>query len=195
MVSDLFEEPGDATPLTAEEQAGLIPSDITYRYELNRVEQENILRSQAWALARRRNLLSEKFIEDLHGRMLGDVWRWAGKFRTTEKNLGVPYYEVPAALRKLLEDTSSWIELRSYPRDEIALRFHHRLVQIHPFPNGNGRHARLTADLLVIRLGGERFTWGRVNLEAPGEARRRYIAALRAADAHDFGPLLTFSRS
>ena len=86
--------------------------------------------------------------------MLGDVWRWAGKFRKSERNFGIPFYEIPVALRQLLDDTKAWIQYRTYPPDEIAVRFHHRLVQIHPFPNGNGRHARLMADLLVMRLGG-----------------------------------------
>ena len=91
--------------------------------------------------------------------MLGDVWRWAGKLRTSERNLGIAFYEIPVALRQLLDDTKAWIEYKTYPPDEIAVRFHHRLVQIHPFPKGNGRHARLMADLLVMRLGGERFSW------------------------------------
>ncbi len=127
--------------------------------------------------------------------MLGEVWRWAGKFRTSERNLGIAYYEIPVALRQLLDDAKACIECQSDPPDEIAVRFHHRLVQIHPFPNGNGRHSRLMADLLVMRLGRERFTWGSAGLRDAGQARRRYIAALQAADNHDRGPLLAFARS
>lgn len=194
-MSDLFEEPDDATPLTPGEQRELIPAHIAYRRELNDAEQENIARGQDWALKSRRDPLSEKFITDLHKRMLGDVWRWAGKFRKSERNLGIPFYEIPAALRQLLDDTKAWIDYKSYPPDEIAVRFHHRLVQIHPFPNGNGRHSRLMADLLIMRLGGERFTWGSANLQAAGDVRRRYITALQAADNHDFGPLLALARS
>src|SRR5437016_419595 len=93
--------------------------------------------------------------------MFGDVWRWAGKFRTSERNIGIAFFEIPVAVRQLLDDTKAWIEYKTYPLDEIAVRFHHRLVQIHPFRNGNGRHARLMADLLVMRLGHERFLWGR----------------------------------
>ncbi len=193
--NDLFEEPDDATPLTPDEKKGLIPSDITYRRELNKAEQENIARAQDWALSRRRELLTEKFIKDLHRRMFGDVWRWAGNFRTTERNIGITYYQIPMALRDLLADTKAWIEHSAYAADEIAIRFHHRLVQIHPFPNGNGRHSRLMADLLVMQLGGERFSWGSANLQDAGEVRKRYIAALKAADDHDLGPLLAFSRS
>lgn len=191
----LFEQPDGATPLTPEEQRNLIPAHIAYRRELNEAEQENIARAQDWALARRRDPLSEKCVTDLHKQMLGDVWRWAGKFRTSERNLGIPFYEIPLAVRQLLDDGKAWIEYKAYPPDEIAVRFHHRLVQIHPFPNGNGRHSRLMADLLVMRLGCERFSWGSANLQVAGDVRGRYIAALKSADNHDIGPLLEFARS
>ena len=194
-MNDLFEEPDNATPLTAEEKRELIPAHITYRRELNEAEQENITRAQDWALNRRRDPVSEEFVKELHRRMLGEVWRWAGKFRMSERNLGIPFYEIPVALRQLLDDTEAWIEHKSYPPDEIAVRFHHRLVAIHAFPNGNGRHARLMADLLAMRLGGERFSWGSANLQDAGAVRKRYIAALHAADNHDVGPLLAFARS
>jgi Fic-DOC domain mobile mystery protein B len=194
-VPDLFEEPDAATPLTHDEKDGLLPADIAYRHELNAAEQENILRAQDWALARRRDLLTEKFVKDLHRRMLGNVWRWAGQFRTSEKNLGIAYYEIPIALRQLLDDVRTWIEYGSYASDEIAVRFHHRLVQIHPFPNGNGRHSRLMADLLAMSLGQHRFSWGGADLQDAGEVRTRYIEALRAADNHDVSSLLAFARS
>jgi Fic-DOC domain mobile mystery protein B len=194
-VTGLLEEPDDATPLTPDERQGLIPSDITYRHELNNAEQENIARAQDWALSRRRELLTERFIKELHRRMLGDVWQWAGDFRTTDRNLGIPPYEIPMALRELLDDVKVWIEQKSYPLDEIAVRFHHRLVHIHPFANGNGRHARLMADLLVMQSGGVRPTWGSANLQQAGDVRKRYIESLKAADDHDMGPLLAFARS
>lgn len=194
-MSDLFTEPDDATPLTPEERRDLIPAHIAFRAELNQAEQDNIARGQDWALARRRDVLTEKFVKDFHRRILGEVWRWAGRFRTSERNLGISHFEIPVALRQLLEDTRAWIEFGSYPPDEIAVRFHHRLVQIHPFPNGNGRHSRLMADLLIMRLGGERFTWGSASLQQPGDVRRRYIDALRAADNHDLAALLAFARS
>ena len=194
-MGDLFDQPDHATTLTSEEQRELIPAHIAYRSELNEAEQENIARAQDWALKSRRDLLTEKFVTDLHRQMLGDVWRWAGKFRTSDRNLGVSFYEIPVALRQLLDDTKAWIEYKSYPSDEIAVRFHYRLVQIHPFSNGNGRHSRLMADLLVTRLGGERFSWGSANLQAAGDVRGGYIGALKAADNHDIGPLLAFARS
>ena len=173
----------------------LIPAHIAYRSELNEAEQENIARAQDWALGRRRDLLSEKFVKNLHQHMLGDVWRWAGRFRTSERNLGIAHYEIPVALRQLLDDTRAWIEYKTYPPDEIAVRFHHRLVQIHAFPNGNGRHSRLMADLLELSLGGERFSWGSASVQEAGALRRRYVAALRDADNHNIGPLLAFARS
>jgi Fic-DOC domain mobile mystery protein B len=195
MVGDPFHQPDDATPLTPEEQRELIPAHIAYRSELNEAEQENIARAQDWALKSRRDVLTEKFVTNLHRQMLGDVWRWAGKFRTSERNLGIPFYELSVARRQLLEDTKARIEYKSYPPDEIAVRFHHCLVQIHPFPNGNGRHSRLMADLLVMRLGGERFSWCSANLQTASDMRGRYIGALKAADNYDLGPLLAFARS
>ena len=195
-MSGPFEQADDAaTPLTPAETRGLIPAHIAYRSELNAAEQENIVRGQEWAFTRRRDLLSEKFVKDLHRRMLGDVWRWAGKFRTSQRNIGIDPWQIPIALRQLLDDSKTWIECKTYPPDEIAVRFHHRLVQIHAFANGNGRHSRLMADLLVMQLGGERFSWGRESLRHPGAARARYIDALHAADGHAIGPLLAFARA
>ena len=127
--------------------------------------------------------------------MFGDVWRWAGEFRTTERNPGIAFYEIPVALRQLLDETNAWIGYQSYPPDETAVRFHHRMVQIHPFPNGNGRLSRLIADLLVIRLGGEPFSWGSASLREAGDVRQRHIAVLQAADKHNIGPLLAFARA
>jgi Fic-DOC domain mobile mystery protein B len=199
-VKALLDEPDHATPLTPEEMRQLIPAYIAYRSELNEAEQENIARAQDWALARRRDPLSQKFVKELHRRMFNDVWRWAGKFRTSERNLGIPFYEIPVALRHLLDDAATQIEHATYPPAEISIRFHHRLVHIHPFPNGNGRHARLIADLLVMRLGEPRFSWGlenllKSNLHSAGATRRSYIRALQTADNHDIRPLLAFARS
>jgi Fic-DOC domain mobile mystery protein B len=194
-VTDLFDDPDDATLLTPGERNGLRQAHITFRSELNAAEQRNIIQAEDWAMARHRDLLTDKFVRELHRRMLGDVWQWAGRFRTTERNIGIRHYEIPMAVHELLGDTKVWIEHQSYVSDEIAVRFHHRLVQIHPFPNGNGRHARLMADLVVIRLGGNRFSWGSTNLQSVGEVRRRYISALQAADQHDVRLLVEFARS
>jgi len=127
--------------------------------------------------------------------MFGETWRWAGEFRKSDKNFGVDWLKIAAELRKLLGDAHYQIDHASYKPDEIAVRFHHRLVAIQPFPNGNGRHARLIADLLVERLGQPRFTWGSRSLVDASETRQRYIAALKAADDRDYAPLLAFARS
>ena len=196
-MNGVFTEPDDAaTQLTPEEIQDLIPAYIADRRDLNAAEQENIARAQDWALnGRRRDLLTEAFVRDLHRRMLGDVWRWAGKFRTSQRNIGIDYWLIAVELRLLLDDVKAWIEYRTYPTDEIAVRFHHRLVLVHPFPNGNGRHGRLMADLLVMQLGRERFSWGRESLREAGEARKRYIQSLRDADNGNIAELLVFARA
>jgi Fic-DOC domain mobile mystery protein B len=192
----LFDGDDDAsTPLTPEERDALIPSYIRQRAELNEVEQLGIDNASAWAFARKRDVLSEDFLRGLHGRMFGGVWRWAGEFRTTARNIGVAPWEIAVQVRQLLDDVRYWIEHQTYPPDEIAVRFHHRLVFIHPFPNGNGRLTRMTADLLAVRLGRDRFSWGSGNLVAADDLRSRYIAALKAADGNDIGPLLEFAQS
>jgi len=195
-MNDPREEQDDAsTPLTEEEREDLIPSYIALRPELNEAEQANILEAEEWAFSRKRDVLDERFLTGLHKRMFGRVWRWAGKFRKTERNIGIDAYRITIELRQLLDDCRYWIAHGTYEPDEIAARFHHRLVLIHPFPNGNGRHARIATDLLLLSMGRARYTWGRVNLVAPGEIRQRYVDALRAADHHDIGPLLEFVRS
>jgi len=198
-MTDLFQEPEDATPLQPNEPEGLLQTWITHRRDLNEAEQENIVEGAAWARGRRRvsleRILSEDFIRTLHKRMFGDVWEWAGTFRTTERNIGVGAYRIAVELAGLLSDIRYWIEHETFQPDEIAMRFHHRLVAIHPFPNGNGRHARLAADLLIEGLGGERFSWGGGSLGDVGELRARYVATLRLADNHDIAPLIEFART
>lgn len=195
MSDPLFDGDDEAnTPLTEEEKAGLIPSYITLRSELNEAEQINIDQADEWAFSRKREVLDEAFLRQLHKRMLGEVWEWAGQYRTTERNIGVQAYRIPMEIWQLLGDVRYQIEHSSFGPDEIAIRFHHRLVSIHPFPNGNGRHSRMVADLLAVALGQSRFTWGSENLVEPAEARAEYVAALRAADDHNIGPLLEFAR-
>lgn len=195
MSDPLIQEDDGSTPLTEEEKEQLIPSYITVRAELNEAEQRNILEAESWAFKQERDVLSEQFLKTLHKRMYGNVWRWAGSFRQTERNIGVEPYRIAMDLRQLLDDCQYWIDHQTYEPDEIAMRFSHRLVQIHPFPNGNGRHSRVAADLLLKKLGQDRFSWGRTNLVDASETRQQYIAALRAADQHDYGPLRDFVRS
>jgi len=197
MTDPIFEADDEAnTPLTPEGRQGLIPTYITTRAELNEAEQENIAEADRWAFSRKRgDVVDVDFLMALHRRMLRQVWRWAGTQRTTELNIGVPSHRIAVDLHTLVGDVRYWIDHQTFAADEIAVRFHHRLVSIHPFPNGNGRHARLAADLLIKQLGGRRFSWGRANLVEAAQTRKDYIRALQAADAHDIAPLLAFARS
>lgn len=196
MNDPLFEEDDAAnTPLEPAEREGLVPTYIATRAQLNAAEQENINEADRWAFGRRRDVLNVAFLMSLHRRMLRKVWRWAGQFRTTERNIGLPPNQVEVALHQLVGDARYWVEHGTYPPDELALRFHHRLVAIHPFPNGNGRHGRMAADLLIVQLGGARFSWGDANLAEPAATRRAYVQALKAADEHDISPLVSFARS
>ena len=197
MSDPLFIEDDDAnTPLTDEEREQLIPAYITLRHELNEAEQINIGQALRWATARKkRDVLEQNFLRQLHKRMFGDVWRWAAQYRTSARNIGVDAYRITMDVHQAIDDACYWIEHKTYPPDEIAVRFSHRLVVIHPFPNGNGRISRLIGDLLAQQLEQESFTWGRANLIDAGETRARYIEALRAADNHDIKPLLLFARS
>lgn len=196
MRDPLFDLDDEAnTPLTTEECGQLIPSYITLRHELNEAEQINIGEATRWAAARRRDVLDRNFLNELHRRMFRDVWRWAGQYRTTARNIGVEAYRIPMDVQQAIDDARFWVEHATYRSDEIAVRFSHRLVAIHPFPNGNGRFSRLIGDLLANQLGQPAFTWGRVSLVDAGETRALYVKALRAADKHDIGPLLSFARS
>lgn len=185
-----------ATPLTPEERDALIPSYIALRRELNEIEQIGIADADRWAFGRRRHdVLDEDFLRQLHKRMFRAVWKWAGQFRTTPRNIGVEPWKIGPDLRTLLDDVRYWIEHQTYSPDEIAVRFHHRLVSIHPFPNGNGRLSRLAADLLAVQLGRPRMSWGSGDLAGTANLRKHYIGALQAADSGDIAPLLAFARS
>jgi Fic-DOC domain mobile mystery protein B len=190
-------DPPDATPLGPHELAGLRQTWIVTRAELDEAEQANILAGLAWSRrrARRSAPLSETFIRALHKAMFGDVWRWAGKYRVRETNIGVPPHQIPVAVREFLDTANYWLDTRPIPADEIAVLVHHRLVQIHPFPNGNGRHTRLVADIVAEQLGLPAFSWGRESLTPAGPTRAAYVAALRQADNHNIAPLLAFARS
>lgn len=187
--------PDGATPLSAEELEGLMPTHIATRGELNAWEARNVLKAEQWLRARRRgDILTPAFVRRLHQRMFDETWKWAGAFRKTEKNIGVDPAQIAPRTHDLCEDVKAQLAHKSPPLDEIAARFHRRLVSIHPFANGNGRHARLMTDLLLIENGATRFTWGEGSLMDENEVRARYIAALRAADARDYALLLAFVR-
>ena len=148
-----FDADDAATPLMPAERDGLIPTHITLRSELNELEQQNIAEADRWAFSRQHKILREPFLRNLHRRMFNRVWRWAGKYRASERNLGIESYRVEPELRQIIDDAQYWIDHQSYPTDEAAVRFHHRLVVVHPFPNGNGRWSRLAGDLLGDREG------------------------------------------
>jgi Fic-DOC domain mobile mystery protein B len=198
-MTPLFAEPADATPLAPAERDGLKQNWITHRGELNAAEQHNILKGLAWAKRKQGrsapDLLNDEFARRLHRAMFGDVWTWAGKYRQTERNIGIAARGIPEAIIVLFGDAQYWINEQTFPPDEIAVRLHHRLVAIHPFPNGNGRHSRFMADLLIEILGGLPFSWGKNNFADASELRASYIAALRAADNHIIGPLIFFARA
>ena len=165
------------------------------RRELNEAEQVNIAAAAKWLSSRRRDVLDEKFLRELHKRMFGQVWRWAGRYRTTPRNIGVDAYRIGMDMAQAIDDARFWVANNTFPPDEIAVRFSHRLVAIHPFPNGNGRFSRMVGDLLAVQLGQPRFSWGSQSLVDANATRAAYVAALRAADAHDLAPLIAFARS
>jgi Fic-DOC domain mobile mystery protein B len=186
------------TPISDDELAELKPS-LSTKEELNEWEAQNILGAATWALDPKNvageNPVSEPYLRELHRRMFDQTWKWAGKYRLSEKNIGVLVHEIQQRLGELLGDVRYWIDHKTYHADEIAIRFHHRLVAIHPFPNGNGRHARLIADILISKLGGKPFSWGNKDLVKEGQPRTEYLDAIRAADKGHYGPLLQFARS
>ena len=186
------------TPLDEGEKEGLRITTITTQGELDEFEQLGVEKATEWTMRKKPDLsqiLSENYVKELHKRMFDDVWEWAGEFRTTNKNLGVDKHQISVELKNLLDDCRYWIDKRTFNEDEIAVRFSHRLVSIHPFSNGNGRHARLIADVLVsFGLGKSHFSWGTKNLTAKGEARSKYLLARKAADANNYEPLIKFAR-
>jgi Fic-DOC domain mobile mystery protein B len=186
------------TPINEDESDGLKILTITTQGELNEFEQHNIEHAMLWLKSQKptaQQLLSENFIKKLHTKMYGDVWKWAGKFRKSEKNLGIQYHLIETELKKLMDDTLYWIAHSTYSPDEIAIRFKHRLVSIHCFPNGNGRHSRIMADLIVEKIFGlPHFNWGKSTLTENDGVRDAYLKALREADHFNYQPLILFAR-
>ena len=189
-----IEYPEGATPLDPNELSGLKFKHVTTRRQLDELEQANIESGLRWLARQRADVLTDDFAVALHRRLFGDVWDWAGSFRRTGKNIGVDPVYIAVELRNLLDNARYWAEHKSYSATEGAIRLHHRLVQIHPFPNGNGRHARIMADTVLTRVYGARpIDWaGGHDLQKMNHRRSSYIAALRAADREDFGLLLAF---
>ena len=189
------------TPIRQEEAEQLIPR-ISTMGELNEYEALNILRAREWAFDGRTMKLSdplnELYVRELHSRMFDNVWKWAGTYRQTERNIGCDPREIAQRIPQLLANTRYWLENQTFPTDEALLRFHHQLTRIHPFANGNGRHARMIADIVAVKYGQAEFSWGAGKGPlAQGDARSRYLAALRSLDVDDnvVKPLLDFARS
>ena len=187
------------TPLDDDEKEGLRIPSITTREELDEFEQLNIEKAIQWTFGKKisvEQLFSEKFIKELHKRMYGEVWKWAGTFRTSEKNLGIKNYLIAIELKQLLDDAIFWKKNNTYSPAELAIRFKHRLVSIHCFANGNGRHSRLMADLIMEKLYDSNFfSWGSSNLVKATETRSNYIQAVKKADNNDIEPLISFAKS
>lgn len=199
-VSPLGPDPEGSTPLTDEELDGLIPDHVTTRVELNEVEFENVLKALPWARSQAgrsvpETMLAYGFLFGLHRRMFSDVWRWAGTQRRRETNIGVDPVQIVEGVKVALDDAAYWHVRSTFPPDEIAVRLHHRLVAVHPFPNGNGRCTRLVADLYLVACGLPMFRWGGEDLGEAGAVRSAYLAALRAADIDDYEALLRFARA
>lgn len=189
-----LDDPPGATPLDAQDLEGLIPGHISTRAELNAWEQANILRAMERLRRRRsREVLDDVFLRKLHTWMFGDTWRWAGEYRRRETNIGIDPVQIPVQVRQLCENFRHQRDMKVFTPLELAVRFHRGLVWIHPFPNGNGRHTRLAADLLVESLGASPLSWGGGDIDAVGELRDEYLAALRAADAGNHAPLIAFA--
>jgi Fic-DOC domain mobile mystery protein B len=195
-----FTFPSGATPIEPDGLRDLIPDYISTMSELNQAEQSNIADGFVWAGKQiQEDLLNASFIFKLHQKMFGDVWKWAGTMRRSNTNIGVSKEHIMNDLGQLLGNTQYWFENSTYSLDETAARFHHRLVQIHIFPNGNGRHARLMTDLILLKNGASRFSWGTngtyTPFEVEGKTRSDYLASLKKADQNDFDALIAFARS
>jgi Fic-DOC domain mobile mystery protein B len=187
------------TALDAEEKEGLKIYSITTQGELDEFEQLNIEKAVEWTIHSKfkpEHILTEKFIKDLHKIMYGDVWKWAGEFRRTEKNIGVQWTQIRIELKNLLDDTKYWIENKTYLPEEVAIRFKHRIVSIHCFPNGNGRHSRMMGDIIIESIfGKEVFSWHQSNMVKVNETRKEYIKALKKADDGNLAPLIKFAKN
>lgn len=187
------------TPLDEDEKEGLKINSITTQGELDEFEQLNIEKAVEWTISMKfkpEKILTEKFVKDLHKKMYADVWKWAGEFRRSEKNIGITWTQIGIELKNLLDDTKYWIENKTYSPEEIAIRFKHRIVSIHCFPNGNGRHSRMMADIILDSLSKtDMFTWHQSNMVKANETRKTYIQALREADNGNIEPLIIFAKN
>src|SRR3954468_22432072 len=99
--TDLFQERDDATPLDPALRGALVQTWVTTRADLNEAEEENIVKGAAWARRRRggaETLLNDDFSKNLHKRMFGEVWKWAGGYRQNKLNIGIAPHVVAAEM-------------------------------------------------------------------------------------------------
>ncbi|MBX3486646.1 MAG: mobile mystery protein B [Candidatus Paracaedibacteraceae bacterium] len=191
-----FEYPAGATPFSLDDASALIPKHIHTQNDLNEWEQANILRAEKWVFSKqRKNITSIKFLITLHKKMFDLTWSWAGHFRVHQTNIGVAPFQIAMSLQAACDDIDFWIQHKTFLPEEIAIRFHHKLVSVHPFPNGNGRLSRLAADILLYNLIKKRLTWGRQSLHQDSDLRKTYIQSLRQADNGLYEPLINFCLS
>lgn len=192
-----FDTPEGATPI--DDASGLLAENVFAYSALNAVESENILRAVNVHLSSRKRRespwLTEEYVRRVHRDMFDSVWDWAGRYRDGELNIGVPASRVRDEVGKLCQDVAYWDEQKEnqIPLLERSARLHHRLAWIHPFKNGNGRHARLMGDIYLQVNGHKLPMWPSAAMGGAGEPRSAYLGALKRADAGDFGPLVEYT--
>lgn len=186
--------PGE-TPI--DDISGLRVKGISTRAQLNAAEAENVLKATLKYLAsrpsRRTAPFSVAWMLKLHREMFGHVWSWAGEIRTCDLNIGVPYFQVRQELYNLAEDLATW---RKFGHDfvEQAARLHFRSVRIQPFLNGNGRWARMLANILLKQNRSPIVEWPEEVIGTESTVRNEYIAAIKEADGGDDEPLIALHR-
>lgn len=179
------------TPI--DDVSGLRDRSIRTQAQLNEAEAENIRKAVMRYLAARPSRRLARFdvawCRRLHAEMFGDVWSWAGAFRTRELNIGVPTHAIEAELHTLMEDLRAW-ERHGVRMLEQGARLHHRAVHVHPFLNGNGRWARMLANIW-LKLNDEPIVeWQERIIGTESAARGEYLRAVKAADRGDYRELI-----
>jgi Fic-DOC domain mobile mystery protein B len=185
-----------STPLDHDQIKGIRFAHLTTMGELDELEDENIQRGLEWLNHQKtKDYLSIEFLCKLHEKLFGEVWKWAGKFRTVEVNISkYRHHDVRPQLHNFFEDIKLWISGGKMSWDEISAEMHHRLVTIHPFPNGNGRTTRIFTEYVQKRNQQQVTSWGSTRKIDQKKRRDDYIKALRLADIGDFRALIDFMK-
>ena len=188
----------DATPL--DDISGLkLPSSRVYTLkEVYEAEANNIalatLKYLSAPPSKKIAPFTYEWLQQLHYEMFGNVWEWAGKFRSCELSIGIKAYQVPTALKELADDIAFWDKHKTYDIYEVAARLHHRAVQIHPFQNGNGRWSRMLANIYLRQNGSMPVKWQENLLSKENTKRDEYIQALKNADSGNYAKLIAMHR-